>query len=268
MKKYLFLVTILFLGACEDVIDISLPTSPTRLVIDAVIGIDEIDGDITTVGQVRLTLTASFLDEEVLPAEGATVSITNLTTDEVFVLDESEPGTFNIGLPIFEFDTDYRLEVVHNGENYESIQQLARSGTINNVVQGDGFLLDQEKETEVIITFTDVPNERNYYLFAFGTDDFLTTDDEFYRNNVFTFSYFYENLNPGDLQLITLLGINKGFSRYASIVIQQSGVDGGGPFTNPPSSVRGNIINTSNPENYPLGYFALSEFDFVSITIE
>jgi len=40
---------------------------------------------------------------------------------------------------------------------------------------------DEEDETEIIVIFDDIPNQRNYYLFAFRFDNFLVTDDEFIR---------------------------------------------------------------------------------------
>jgi len=33
----------------------------------------------------------------------------------------------------------------------------------------------------------------------------------------------------------------------------------GGPFQTTPANLSGNMINTTNPENYPLGYFRVSE---------
>jgi hypothetical protein len=53
-----------------------------------------------------------------------------------------------------------------------------------------------------------------------------------------------------------------------SILVSIAGNNGGGPFQSPPATVRGNIINTTDKANYPLGYFSLSEIDFRSYTIQ
>jgi hypothetical protein len=53
-----------------------------------------------------------------------------------------------------------------------------------------------------------------------------------------------------------------------SILLSIAGNNGGGPFQSPPATVRGNIINTTNPSNYALGYFSLSEMDTKNYTIE
>lgn len=268
MKKIVPYLTIFFLIACEEVVDLELPSSESRLAVDALIGYNENDGDPVTVGQVTLTLTAPFLDAENPSAENASVSIINESTGEISNLIENEPGVFRDGFPDLEFDIDYTLQVNYEGEIYRATERLMPTGEIISVAQGDGFLFDEENETEIIVSFDDIPNERNYYLFAFGFDNYLVTDDEFYENGGLTFSYFYEDIDEGDLLSISLLGINQRFASYVDQALVQSGEDGGGPFQVPVGTVRGNIVNTTNPDNFPFGYFSLSEFDVELITVE
>ena len=52
------------------------------------------------------------------------------------------------------------------------------------------------------------------------------------------------------------------------ILLQQTSDGGGGPFETQPATVRGNCINTTNKENYPLGYFRLSEVDEFTYEIQ
>ncbi|UII75562.1 DUF4249 domain-containing protein [Flagellimonas sp. HMM57] len=269
MKNSIYLLLSLFLlASCEEVIDIELPTSEPRLVIDAIIGYNQNNGDPITIGQVKLTLTAPFLQDEIPPAENATVTIIDEENGQSFPLVESDPGVFQNGFPDLEFDREYTLIVNYDGETYTATQQLIPAPVISSAVQGDGFLFDEEEETEVVITFTDTPNERNYYLFSFGFDNFLVVDDEFFEGSDITFSYFYEDVEPGDLLTITLLGIDKNFADYVDLALVQSGENGGGPFATPPATVKGNILNTTTPENFPFGYFNLSEFDTELLTVE
>ena len=268
MKKVFSLLLFTLLLSCEEVIDIELSSEEPRLVIDALIGYNDNNGDPLTVGQVRLTLTAPFFAEEVPVAENATVRIINESSGEVHTLVQGRPGIFAIGFPNLEFGVAYTLEVIYEGETYIATEQLVKAGTITSVAQGDGFLFDEEEETEIIVTFDDIPNERNHYLFAFDFDNYLVTDDEFYQDSNLTFSYFYEDIEPGDLLTITLLGINKRFADYIDLALIQSGDDSGGPFQVPTGTVRGNLVNVTNPDNYPFGYFSISEFDVKLITIE
>lgn len=266
-RTFLFLVLVFGFFSCEDVIEVDLPTSETRLVVDALIGFNSRDGDPITVGQVKLTLTTPFFEQVVPPAENAIVEIIDEQTGEVFPLSESDPGVFTTGFPNLEFDRDYTLSIQYNGEVYTATERLSPSPVIDDAVQGDGFLFDEEEETEVIITFTDIPGQRNNYLFSFGFDNFLVIEDEFFQDSEITFSYFYEDVEPGDVLPITLFGVNQGFANYAELVLTQSGQDGGGPFSTPPATIKGNIINTTNNDNFPFGYFAISEFDARFITV-
>lgn len=258
----------ILISSCEDVIEVDLPTSEPQLVIEALVGYNENDGDPITIGQVKLTITAPFFEEEVIAAENATVEIIDETTEEVFVLLESEPGLFTNGFPDFQFDREYRLEVTYNNQLFTATEQLIPTGTINNIEQGDGFIFDEEEETEVVIDFSDIPNQRDYYLFSFGFQNFLVTDDEFYQNSNLTFSYFYDDVSPGDLLTITLFGIDKDFANYVDLILVQSGENSGGPFSTPPATVRGNIVNTTNPSNFAFGYFSISEFDIQLLTVQ
>ncbi|MDT0607239.1 DUF4249 family protein [Croceitalea rosinachiae] len=270
MKRNCLFIFLAFLSftSCEEAIDVDLPVSRTQLAIDALIGYNENAGDPITIGQIKLTLTAPFLEQQVPAAENATVQIIDDTTGEVFSLSEIEPGIFRDGFPNLEFNKLYTLRIIYNGEIYIATEQLIKTGNLVSVEQGDGFLFDQETETEVRVNFTDIPNERNYYLFSFGFENYLVTDDEFYQNSNLNFSYFYEDVEPGDLLTVTLLGIDKKFANYVDQVLVQSGDGGGGPFSTIPSTVRGNIINTTNPENFAFGYFSISEFDIATLTIE
>ncbi|MEO9511373.1 MAG: DUF4249 family protein [Flavobacteriaceae bacterium] len=264
---YLFLAFLLCIS-CEEVIDVDLPTSETRLVVDALIGFNENNGDPITVGEIKLTLTAPFFQDEIEPAENATVQIIDEETGQSFSLLENETGVFSSGFPNLEFDRDYTLVINYNGEVYNATNQLNASPVIDDIEQGDGFLFDEEKETEVLISFTDIPNERNHYLFSFGFNNFLVIDDDFFEDSQLTFSYFYEDVEPGDIAAVTLFGIDSNFATYANLALAQSGENGNGPFATPPVTIRGNIVNTTNENNFPFGYFTLSEFDTKLLTIQ
>jgi hypothetical protein len=45
-------------------------------------------------------------------------------------------------------------------------------------------------------------------------------------------------------------------------------VGSNGPFSTPPATVRGNIINQTNSNNFALGYFNLSETDVKNYVIQ
>ena len=63
---------------------------------------------------------------------------------------------------------------------------------------------------------------------------------------------------------IGMYGISKSYYDYIKILISQLG--GVGLFESTPVDVKGNCINTTNPENYAFGYFRLSQVVKTSYT--
>ena len=165
------------------------------------------------------------------------------------------------------FGTDYKIRIVYEGEIYESsIEQLMYSAPIDTILQGNNTLFGGD-EKEVLISFTDNEERDDYYLFDLGMNLFLATKDEFYQGNVFTFSYFYDELIAGDEINIEIMGIDERHFNFMTILIEQT-QEGGRPFNTTPSTIRGNITNITNPNNYPLGYFRLSETYKASLILE
>ena len=63
-------------------------------------------------------------------------------------------------------------------------------------------------------------------------------------------------------------GISHRFYNFMFTLLQQGSEEGGGPFETQPATVRGNCINQTNQDNFPFGYFRLSEVDEVIYTIQ
>lgn len=93
------------------------------------------------------------------------------------------------------------------------------------------------------------------------------SDDKFYQGNEFFGFYTNEDIGSNDTLDITIYGISKRYFEYMNKLILIS-VGSGGPFSTPPATVRGNIINQTHPENYALGYFNLSETDIRNYVIQ
>ncbi len=268
MKKTIYLLAILFIAvSCEDEIEVEVPTGETRLVIDATFEYFQNETPAVVEGGVKLTLSAPFFNNNVPTVSDATVFITNLSDNTVISFIESEESGFFIPFStnfIPEFNTLYQLTVQYNNETYIAKTQLVPTVPIDNIKQGDATLFDGD-ETEIIISYTDDASRDDFYFFDFDFNLFLTGEDRFYQGKSFSFSYFYDKMVADKDITIKILGIDEQYYNYATLLIEQSDQGGGNPFQVPPAVLRGNIINTSNSNNYPLGYFTLSEasrFDF------
>ena len=272
MKRFIYILPLLLtLISCEDVIDIEVPNSEPRLVIDASFEFYFNEDPITIDGHLRLTMSAPFFDNSIPSVNNASVYITNLEDNSVVTFEATgdegfyTPEEGSIITP--EFDTQYELTVIYNNETYKATTQIYPSVPIDNIEQGDGTLFEGD-ETEVKVTFTDDATRDDFYLFDFDFDLLEVSEDRFYQGESFTFSYFYEDMLAGQDLTIKILGIDERYFNYAGLLIEQSDQEGGNPFQTAPALLRGNIINTTNPDNYALGYFNLSEAYRFNFTIE
>ncbi|WGK64926.1 DUF4249 family protein [Croceiramulus getboli] len=288
----LLLLLSLLLYSCEDVIEVDVPTESPRLVVDALI---RIDTSMTTMPVIiKVSETSSFF-EEPQPASVNDMVITKQTQigeepDDLFIqFIELEPGIYQpsdneidpdeIATALLSAPGTYLLTISYQDEIYIARTQYAPAVQIDSLAQGDGTLFEGD-ETEVVVSFTDQPDSDNFYVIDMDFDEFIVTEDQFYQGQPFSFSYFYEDeLEPGTTVNVSLLGADREFYNYMAQLIEQSGQDFG-PFETPAVTVRGNILNATdidnrdqfdnvdNPDNFVLGYFALSQEFKASLTIE
>ncbi len=266
MKKIVFYTLIgLMTLACEDVIELDLNTAPPRLAIDARLKVNP-NEQFTQL--IKLSLTGGFYDQNTTVVSTANVKLLDITntTTYTFVHDSNTPGNYNLDFTP-SLNTDYKLTINYNNEVYESsVEQLMPTVPIDNLEQGSETLF-QGDEKEVFVTITDDGSREDYYIFDFGYNLFLATKDEFYQGNSFTFSYFYDDLEAGDTAEISVYGANESYFNFMSAIIEQT-EEGGDPFDTTPTTVRGNLYNSTNPSHYPMGYFSIGETYSASLLLE
>jgi hypothetical protein len=126
---------------------------------------------------------------------------------------------------------------------------------------------------EIKFYFQDNANENNFYLggvknSTIAYPEYGVISDEFTQGNLM-FIVYQEELKIGDVVDYTLQGITEKYNNYMFKLISTSGVEGNGPFAIPQASaIRGNIVNQTNSNNFPLGFFHLSEMDSGSLIIQ
>jgi len=271
MKK-IILIIILFgtIFNCEDVVDLDLNQTEPRLVIEA-----SINWFKNTTGNnqdIKLSLSAPFFNETTPPANGATVQITDTNNNTYNFIEDGNSGTYRNTsfLPII--NETYTLFIEYNGENYIATETLKSVASIDFVEQNNegGF---SGEDIELKAFYSDPAGVENYYFFEFISDIPVIPTLEVYEdrftdgNQIFGF-YTEEDLEPGDQVTIRNYGISARFYDFMFILLQQGAEEGGGPFETQPATVRGNCINITNSENFPFGYFRLSEVDELIYTVE
>lgn len=271
MKKTIYILFIFSLYfSCEDVIDVNLNEAEPRLVIEA--SINWLKNTPGNEQSIKLSLSAPFFDESVPPANGATIQITDNNNNTFNFIEEGDTGIYKNTNFIPVIDEDYYLTITYNGEVYTATETLKSVVPIDYVEQiNDGGFSGEDIEIKTY--FTDPANIDNYYFFEYISDipviptlDVL--DDEFIDGNQIFAYYTEEDLESGDEVIMRHFGISEQYYEFMVILLQQGSDQGGGPFETQPATVRGNCINTTNADNYPFGYFRLSEVEELIYIVE
>lgn len=269
--------------SCEDVIQVDLPSEEPRLIIDALVRVDT-SIDFNAV-RVKVNLTDSFFGS-VPPANLQQITMNNLDNPMIGpdtpALLETEPGS---GIYEKYFSTEelmrdrWFLSIRYDDTFYVAFAEFTPSVPFDNLEFGDDVLFD-DNDTELKVTFTDIEERNDYYIFDFDFENYLVSEDEFYQGQQFEFSYFYDDilLEGEDLE-ISILGADEEFYNYMDLLVQLT--EGNfGPFETPSVTVRGNIFNVTdinnidsfdnvdNEENFPLGYFAIVQEYKETIIVE
>ena len=271
MKKIIYIsILVLFTFSCEDVIEIDLLTAEPKLVIDA--SINWLKGTSGNEQEIKLSLSAPYFETDIPVANNALVTVIDYNNNLFEFIEEGTTGIYKNNTFIPVINANYNLTILYNGETYIGTEFLKSVSEIEYVEQvNDGGFSGEE--TEIKAFYTDPENEENYYFFEFISNipeipSLEVYKDEFVNGNQIFGFYSKEYLASGDIVTIRNYGISQRFYDFMFILLQQNSEDGGGPFETQPATVRGNCINQTNPDNFPLGYFRLSEVDEFIYTIE
>ena len=268
MKRLQFLLLLiisLFAWSCEEVIDVDLEESEPRLVVEA--SIVWLKGTSGARQSIRLSETTPFYQNGTRPVEDALINIKS-ENGENYTLTHTGNGIYQIDDFNPVLMNTYQMELRYKNEIYTATEMLMPVTDIDFVEQSNsgGFSGD---DIEIKAYYTDPADEENYYLFKFYTNDLNLEfyEDEFTNGNQIFGYYSSDDLQQGDEIKIEMEGISKDYFEYLFILRSQVGTNQGGPFETMPATVKGNIINRTNPENYPFGFFRLSQADSTTYII-
>jgi len=273
MKKIYILPIILLLifSNCEKVIDVDVPSIEPKLIIDASFEVYFDENPISAKSVVKLRESADYFDETIPTVTNATVFLTNLNNNTIINFEDTNAdGDYE---PVTDFipadDIAYELTVIHNNETYKGKATKVKSTRIIDVAQGDSTLFSGN-EVEINVKIQDELDIENYYFFDFSNNNFSVLEDRFFDGQEYEVPNFYaeEDIVLPTAVNIRMVGVSKDYFTYLRILISQSGLTGGGPFETVPTSLLGNMINTTNENNFPLGYFHIGETDSFTIFLE
>ena len=252
--------------SCEEVIDVELQESTPRLVVEASIIWEK--GTIGNTQIISLTTTTPYFNTDISPASDALVQVIS-SSGKLYEFDELDPGIYVNNNFFPELNKEYQLTIQYNNEVYTATESMIPVVDLEEVEQtfNGGF---SGEDIELKAYFYDPAEILNFYLVQFFVDDLSLQiyNDEFINGNR-TFAYFSdEDLEVGDNVIIEIQGLSERFYEYLYILSSQAGENNGSPFQTQPTTVRGNIINQTNTENFAFGYFRLSQSNKLDYTIQ
>jgi len=267
--KSLLLVLLISLTSCEDVIDVEVPTSKSRLVIEA--SLDWQKGTTGNNQTIKLSASTPYFDiNKSNPVTNASVKVTNNNSNAEYVFVNQNDGTYTIDNFVPVINNSYTLKVVYNNETYNATETLKSVSPIKRVEQSLEGGFDDEL-IDISIFWDDPVDEKNFYLIKF-IDKFEILPvfeefaDEFVNGNELD-TFFEDEFEVGDKVEFTLYGISERYNNYMVLLIEQYD-SAGDPFSPVPAKLKGNCINIDTPENYAFGYFRVTEFDTVNYTFQ
>ena len=271
MKKYFFYIIITIFFSCEKVITIKSDYSDERIVFDASIFKNINENFATAI--VKVNKTAPYFGENNTEIENANVYIK--TKNGNIDLDyDSKRKYYTKTINYINFEEDYEIFIKYDEQNYYSLEKLIQIPGIESVEFGERKSLKKD-EIELLVTFTDPLGIGDFYLWKFGPKgdekkyDYLVSKDLYTDGNQFTFSFFIdktEYFKKNDFVIVEMTGLTEEGFNYLNVLTAQAGAQNGRPFSSASSVIRGNIINQSDSEKFPLGYYRVSEIDYFSLS--
>jgi len=277
MKRILnFLCLMILVTACTEEVEIDeVLNTDVRLVIEANMDFDKTNTAATSKQTIKLSNTSSFYNFTIIPVTGATISIVDKDNVSMGTFLDINPSDVDNNLEdgvytAVDFITPtvgetYFLTINVNGNSYTAEETLFSVEDVNGIEQED--FPGIEEFIELSINIDNEIGVENFFLFEYENPNIFfkqyeVQDDVFVseENGKANFDYTYiDELNTNDLLNIRVMGISKNYYNYMNKLITIS-QGGNGPFSTAPSIVRGNIVNTTNVDDFALGYFSLNQF--------
>ncbi len=266
MKKLIFLILVAISGlffSCEEVIDVDLDTQDPKLVIEAFINIQKNAGNHDQF--IRLTETTGYFNHDIPKASGAQVTMISLADNSTIPFVETEAGIYRTSAFEGEVGDTFKLVIVYKNETYEAEETIVQAPEIDRIEQSE-FSSFLGKTTQVTAYFQDDASAENYYFIQWFYKDKRAAQqllsDEFFNGNMMDNSYLSydedKEIVPNQDITVSVTAISSTAYSYLFKILDVS-ANAGNPFASPMGVIRGNIKNRTNPKNYALGYFAVTQ---------
>ena len=262
MRNSSYLIICIFLfSKCEDPIEVNVFDSEPLLVVEA--QINWIKETQKTEQEVILSLSSSYFSNTYEPALGAEVNILDSNENTyIFSEDLEAPGHyFPLDTIPYLLNQELKLNITYKGQEFTGTESLISVSTIDSISQKPIFFFGEER-IQLDAFCIDPKNEKNYTFFEFSGESIEITEFNVYRDDfndgfIYNGFLFGSDFEISDEIRFRQYGLSKRGYNYWNLLINQN--TQGSPFATVPVNLSGNIINLTNPNANPLGYFRASE---------
>ncbi len=274
MKALLVALAAVAAAGCTRVVDLDVAEGPTRLVVEGRIELRAGNG--SGHQEIRLTTTDAFDRAGPAPAARGAVVTVNDGAGQVVSFPElaTRPGVYAVDGFQPVVGRRYTLTIDYLGDRYQASHDLLPVAPIDSLY----FVFEEEGIPQgdsgfrAVIDYTDPAGRDDYYLWELRVDDVpriavdpgnrfrIISEDRFYDGGrVIGYQpYDEEVVDPGQRVSVRQVALSESAFRYYFALFEQT-TGGGGPFSAPPASVRGNVANLTDPSRVALGFFSAAQ---------
>ncbi|WP_224996805.1 DUF4249 domain-containing protein [Cesiribacter sp. SM1] len=266
----IYLLFILMLGAsCRELVTLDLPQQEPRLIVEG--HVTDTQGPHT----VKLSLSQDYFSTT--PAQVVEDAVVRISDDagnsEVLLYTGS--GVYATQALQGVVGRSYSLEIDWRGEHYTSSGTLMPKGIVDSLSVAYYEAIPPVFDAGYYLTFYGKipPEAADFYRVQVYENDSLYNDrtDLLIPDSRFVPSTIVEQLQYpfeiGDTVRLELYSLDRNMYDYY-VELRSLLFNDGGLFSPPPRNPTSNIINVSNPDNQPLGFFQVASFDTGTIIIE
>ncbi len=290
MKNYIYILLLfIFTSSCtkEVFIDEIIDNTETRIFIEANMDISKDPNIASATQSITIARTADFYSQDYEPVLGATVLVTDIAGNSMGTFFDDNPadaeGTIDGIYTAVDFKTPtvgetYFLSITIDGQTYQAQDTYNSIVAIDEITSRDASFFNDDT-IEIRVNFENEIGVDNFYLIqteeiknngSKSIPELDTFNDEFYSEipgeNIINIPTFVDETSTKQQIDFTLYGISRKHFNFLNKILTQID-NGGGPFSTAPALIRGNIINTTDPDNFALGYFSINQFTTKNFTI-
>lgn len=244
--------------SCTKEIELDVDAHEQKIVIEAHVGTEIGDNS------VLISKSKSLNSKDpIVPISGATVTVKDLLTGQVFAMPESAGVYSNDQLAALGEHT-YELSVTVEGKTYTSKSTVPKNVQLTEFTQKDSLDNNSfgfDNLAALIPKYNDPADRENFYQFVIYRNDSLQQDilirDDIVYNGLEVSQEIYVEARKNDTVTVDFQGIDKPVYRYlfgfAKNVYQSSGTP-----ANP----------VSNISNGALGYFKAHTSNFYEVVVK